>query len=310
METQSISPSPAALVALSGDLAGAVERVAGAIVAIDAGRRRPSSGIAWDEHHVVTADHAIEDEHVTLTLASGTTVPAHVVARDASTDIALVRTDAQLQPATRASLDGLRVGHAVLAVARDDDGAVAASFGVVSSLDGAWRTWRGGDIDRFIRPDLSLYPGFSGGALVDIEGRTIGMNTWGLSRRTALTIPVTTLDRVVAQLASGGQKAGYLGVALAEVRIPPVLRERHGIEHDGAVVIVDIAPGSPGDRAGAVIGDVILALAGSRVTDAHDLQRALRGDIVGTSTTLRVLRGGEPRDLAVTIGERSRSDDD
>src|SRR5581483_5727744 len=167
--------------------------------------------------------------------------------------------------------------------ARDDDGAVGASFGVVGSLDGPWRTWRGGDVDRFLRPDLTMYAGYSGGALADVSGALIGMNTWGLSRRTALTLPLSTLERVAAQLRSGGIKRGYLGVALQPVRLPRRLRELHDLSGRGGAIVVDVAPGGPADVAGVVIGDVLLSLSGERIEDASDLQGALLGDAVGTT---------------------------
>jgi len=309
METSTTPPASGSLVALSQELAAAVERVAQSIVTVDAGRRHSSSGIAWDEQYVVTADHAIEEEDVTLTLPTGTTARASVVGRDPSTDIALLRTDTPLQPAVHADLGALRPGHFALAVARDGDGAVGASFGVISSLDGPWRTWRGGDVERFVRPDLTLYAGFSGGALADVSGRLVGMNTWGLSRRTALTLPVETLERVATQLRSGGIKRGYLGVALQAVRLPRGLRERLEISGAGGAIVVDVAPGGPAERAGLVVGDVLLWLGDERVEDAGDLQASLRGELIGTTRSLRVLRAGTVQDLSIVIGERAANDD-
>ena len=201
--------TPSALAALSNDLAAAVERIASSIVYVDASARRDASGVALDEHTVVTVDHVLDrDEDIELILAGDARCSAEVIGRDPTTDLALLRTSASLAPAARADLADIKIGHIVLAVARDEDGASGASLGVVSALDGSWRTWRGGEIDRFLRPDLSMYPGFSGGPLVDAAGAVLGINTWGLSRRTALTIPMSTVDRVVAQLRGGGIRQG------------------------------------------------------------------------------------------------------
>ncbi|HMD01535.1 MAG TPA: trypsin-like peptidase domain-containing protein, partial [Candidatus Baltobacteraceae bacterium] len=226
MSTQPTS----ALAALSNDLAAAVERIAPSVVYVDADRRRDASGIAWSEHTIVTTEHALErDEDIELVLPDGTHASATIAGRDPSTDLALLRTESRLTPAPRTDA-ALRVGHIVLAVGRDEDGQTGASMGVISALDGPWRTWRGGDIDRFIRPDLSLYPGLSGGALVDAQGALVGLNTWGLSRRMGLTVPNATLERVIAQLESGGRiKRGYLGVALQTVRLPDSLRSAHAL---------------------------------------------------------------------------------
>jgi serine protease DegQ len=302
--------STSQLVALSGEIAAAVERISPSVVAVDAGRRRSSSGFSWDEHHVATADHALEDDDVTLTLHDGSTAKASIVGRDPSTDIALLHTDARLEAVPRGDLEALKVGHFVLAIGRDDDGGVAATLGVVSALDGPWRTWRGGDVDRFVRPDLSMYPGFSGGPLIEAAGGVVGMNTWGLSRRMALTVPLSTIARVVTQLETGGRiRRGYLGVAMQAVRIPDALREKTGIDGAGGLIVVDVAPGGPAESAGVLIGDVIVAVGGRRVEDPGDLQGSLRSDLVGTAQSLRVLRGGTPRDVDVVIGERPHDDD-
>jgi S1-C subfamily serine protease len=238
-------------------------------------------------------------------LGDGATARATLVGRDATTDVALLRTASTLVPAPRAALEGLRVGALVLAVGRDEDGAPGASFGIVSALDGPWRTWRGGDIDRFIRPDLNVYPSFSGGPLVDVAGNLIGMNTWGLSRRTALTLPRATLERVVAQLLSGGRVArGYLGLAMQAVRLPETLRAANGIAQRAGAIVVDVAPGGPAEAAGVQLGDVILALGKQTVEGSDDVQRALGFASVGTTQTLHLLRSGKAQELSIAIGER------
>ena len=302
--------SPSALAALSADLAAAVASSAASVVYVDAHPRRDASGIAWDAHHVVTVDHAIErEDDIELLLEGGATARATLVGRDASTDVAVLRTDATLETARRADPALLAIGHFVLAIGRDEDGSPGASFGVVSALDGPWRTWRGGEIDRFIRPDINVYQSFSGGPLVDVAGAVVGMNTWGLSRRMALTLPAPTLDRIVAQLQSGGRiKRGYLGVALQAVRLPEALRAASGVTQRGGAIVVDVAADGPAERAGVTIGDVLLGLGGHDIEDSDDVQRALGGAHVGSVQTLRIARGGEARDLHVTIEERPRDD--
>jgi S1-C subfamily serine protease len=300
-----------ALVALSDDLASAVERVAPSVVYVDGSPRRDASGLAWDEHMIVTVDHAIErDDEIEVYVDSGSHVRATLVGRDPSTDLALLRVDAALTPAPRASLEALRVGHIVLAVGRDEDARPGASLGVVSALDGPWRTWRGGEVDRFLRPDVTMYSGFSGGPLLDSRGLVLGINTAGLSRRTALTVPLSTVERVVTQLLSGGRiRRGYLGIAMQQVRLSPALRAAHALEADGAVIVVDVAADGPAERAGLLMGDVILAIGGRTVEDSDDLQYALGAESVGTSQTLRILRGGVLREVSVTVSERPGDDE-
>jgi S1-C subfamily serine protease len=227
------------------------------------------------------------------------------VGRDPSTDLALLHTESNLVAAPHADPQTLEVGHLVLALARDEDGAAGATLGVISSLGGPWRTWRGGDVERLVRPDLNVYPGFSGGPLIDASGGIIGLNTWGLSRRSALTLPVATIARVVAQLETGGRiKHGYLGVALQAVRLPEALKQARALNQDAGAIVVDVAENGPAERAGVTIGDVVLGLGKHRIEGSDDVQHALGGDAVGSTQTLRVLRGGDLRELSVTIAER------
>jgi S1-C subfamily serine protease len=307
-----MNASPNALVALSSELARAVATIATSVVYVDSHPRRDASGIVWDEHHVVTVDHAIErEDDIELRLGNGVTARATLVGRDPSTDLALLHVDATLQPAPRADLATLGVGHLVLAVGRDEDGATAASFGIVSSFDGPWRTWRGGEVDRFLRPDCTIAPTFSGGPLVDATGRVVGMNTWGLSRRMPLTLPISTIERVVAQLQTGGGRIprGYLGIAMQSVALPQRLREARGIAQRSGTIVLDVAPNGPAERAGVQIGDVLLALGNQTIEDSEDVQRVLAANAPGAKQRLTFLRGGTSHEIDVVIGERVRDDE-
>ncbi len=303
--TTGMNASASALGALSTDLAAAVAANAASVAYVDAHPRRDASGIAWDEHHVVTVAHAIDREDDIELLLGGTQGRATLVGRDEATDIALLRTESSLRPAPRVRADDLAVGNLVLALARDEDDAIGASFGIVSSLDGAWRTWRGGSVERFIRPDLSVYAAFSGGPLVNVRGEVVGMNTWGLSRRHAVTLPLVTLERVAGELALRGRVTrGYLGVAMQAVRLPDALRQTHGIAQRAGAIIVDVAPSGPADRGGLLIGDVLLAIGGEAVEDSDDVQRALLTKGAGHACGVKILRAGQTCDLDVTLGER------
>jgi len=285
-----------ALVALSNDVAATVERVAPGVVAVEARSRIGSSGFFIRPDLILTADHALESDEIEIVRADGKTENATVAGRDPSTDLALLRVEKAGTPLEFASVDALRVGAIVLAVARDDDGDLAASMGVISALGAPWRTWHGGDIDRFVRPDLSLYPRFSGSPLVDVTGRVIGLNTGGLSRRQSLTVPAATIQRVVdALLTRGGRiPRGYLGVALQAVR--------------GGAIVLGVEADSPADKGGLIVGDIITAIAGASVEDADDVHAQLGASTVGTALGIDVLRGGTPKHLDVTVGERPEHD--
>jgi S1-C subfamily serine protease len=297
------------LATLSNDLAGAVEQAARVVVAVHARRRIPSSGVVWRPGVIVAASHTLaRDEDITVTLPDGRTVSATLAGRDDTTDLAVLRLDAPaLTPAERADPAALRVGHLVLAVGRPGP-SVTASMGVVSAVGGEWRTWQGGRIDRFVRLDLNIYDGFSGGALVEAGGRVLGINTSGLARATALTIPAATVDRVTDQLLSHGRvQRGYLGLASQPVRLPEGLRAALQLESDIGLVVVNVEPDGPADRAGMLLGDVIVAVDGTAVRDPADVLAALGPERVGNPLTARVLRGGQPVAVTITVGRRPQA---
>ncbi len=173
-------------------------RVSPAIVAIEARPRVATSGVVWRDGVIVSTNHTVQrDEEITVQLGDGRRLTANLVGRDPSTDLAVLRVEAEqalgIDPVTTTAHNEVEVGNLTLAVGRIHHG-VTASFGIVSALGDKWRTWRGGEIDRLIRPDVRIFIGFSGGALIDVEGGVIGINTTGLARGAGLTIPASTVN--------------------------------------------------------------------------------------------------------------------
>ena len=301
-------PTGGVLESLSNDLAGAVERAGQSIVAIHARRRIPASGIHWRPGVIVAAHHTIQrDEDITISLSDGTTVAATLAGRDPTTDLAVLKVnEAKVPVASLADDAAIRVGALVLALGRPGN-AVTASLGVISTVGGEWRTWHGGTIDRFVRLDISIYDGFSGGPLVDASGHVLGVNTSGLSRGAALAIPVATVNRVVDQLVKTGRVArGYLGLGMQAVRLPAALVERLSLPNDLGLMVVSAEPGGPGDTAGILIGDVLIAVADKPVGDPAEVLSLLGGDQIGKALPTRIIRAGEPKNMSITIGERPR----
>jgi S1-C subfamily serine protease len=220
------------------------------------------------------------------------------VGRDPTTDIALLRVKDTFPTSARFVDAGqLRVGQFVLAVGRRGKQGLAASHGIISALGGPWRTWRGGRIDRSFRLDLMPFTGFSGGPLVDAQGSVIGINTSG-PRRSLMTIPAGTVNRVVDQLLAKGRiPRGFLGLALQPARLP-------NPSPSSGLLVVMIEPGGPAAKGGMMVGDIIIALGDKALTDALDLQATLDPEQVGKDVQLRILRGGQNHDLSLTVGER------
>ena len=311
--SSSTTGTRSALRALSDDLTAAVERASRSIVAIHARPRIPASGIYWRDGIIVATSHTIRKEQdIAVTLPNGSRAVAQLAGRDGGTDLAVLRFDTvpskdAIGVAERVSGEALRVGSVVLAVGRPGDEGVTTSLGVISAVADKWRTWSGGEIDRFVRLDLSVYDGFSGGALADADGGILGVNCSALARGTPLTIPNATVDRVVDALLTRGHVArAYLGVAMQPVRLTKALADRLQLGDSARGVLVVMVEGeSPADRAGLLVGDVIVAAGGKNVAEPQDMAELLGAERVGATLELGVVRGGERRSLDVTVGERA-----
>jgi S1-C subfamily serine protease len=292
------------LLSLSNDLAAAVAKASESVVAIHARPRTPSSGVVWRPGVVVTTDHTTErDEDITLTLPGGQTAQAALAGRDPSTDLAVLRfNDPGPAPAAQ-SAGPPKTGQIVLAVGRGP----SAALGMISSVSGPWRTWRGGHIDDFVRLDVSIYHGFSGGPLVDAMGHVLGINTSALARGLPVTIPAATVNRVLADLLSKGHVArGYLGVGMQPVKLPASVQQKLGLANPAGVIILSVEADSPAERAGVLVGDVLLALDGKPAADTDDVQAALDPASVGKTLHARILRAGTMIEIPVVVGERPR----
>jgi S1-C subfamily serine protease len=294
-----------ALSNLSQGLARAVDTAGSYLLRIEARRRLPASGIAWSEDGVIlTAHHVVrKEEDIRIGLPSGDLAKADLIGRDPTTDVAVLKTKSKLNAPSWADPDALRVGHLVLALGRPGQGA-QATLGVISALGDAWQTPPGGHVDRYLQTDVVMYPGFSGGPLINSTGQVIGMNTSALLRGVSVALPTPTLRDVVSTLLEHGHiRRGYLGVGTQAVRLPPGLAE--DLDQETALLLISVEPDSPAGRAGLVLGDTIVAYDDRPMRQIDDLLRFLgSGDQVGKEVLLRIVRGGKLQDLTVRIGER------
>lgn len=279
---------------LSNQLAEAAATAGNSVVAVH-GRRHPSSGILWSADSVVTANHALRrDEEISVVTAPGQSTTARVIGRDASTDLAVLRLQQPVQASAARWGDAskLRVGELALALGRTWRGNIVASSGIISGLMGPWRTWCGGELDQFIRPDLTLYPGFSGGPLINPQGEILGLNTAGL-HRSGITVPAATVARVVAELLQKGRiERPYLGLAMQAVPLQESLRARLNLKASDGLLVLHVEPGSPADQAGVLLGDVLIEIDGQSLADTDAVQEALRSHKPGNSINLKLVRGG------------------
>ena len=313
MQQESISRgSTGAWAALSQEFSGAVEKAGSAVVAVHGRRRIPSSGVHWRAGIVVTSDQALQrDEDITITLPDGRSVTATLAGRDPSTDLAILKLEgsqsesSQLQLPEVADLSTLKVGHPVLVAGRTSEGGARATLALVGVVAPAWRTWRGGTLDATVRLDRNLHPNFSGGPVIDHQGRVLGISTPALSRYGAVVIPAATVERVTSELEKKGHVGrGYLGMGMVPVRVPRKLRELAKLAHEVGLMVVGVEPDSPADQAGVTLGDLLVALDASPLRDTDDLQAQLTTERIGKPVKASIIRGGALTESIITIGER------
>jgi S1-C subfamily serine protease len=294
-----------ALTDFSNGLTAAVEKAGTSTVTVDARKRYPASGIAYSEDLVLTADHVVtREENLKVMLPDGRSLAATIAGRDPGSDLALLRlAQKALSPAKTS--DDVKVGQLVLALGRPGSEGMQASWGIVTSINGPARTFRGGMLDEFIRSETTPYPGFSGGPLINTEGEVLGLNTSGLTRGSSLTIPNKVAWRTAQALATHGSvKRGYLGVRTQPVEIPEGSRQELKREQEHGLLVVWLEEGGPAAAGGLLVGDILVAVNGQSVGDPDDLFSALNSETVGKAISVEVLRGGRPETVQVTVGER------
>jgi serine protease DegQ len=293
---------------LSNELGNTVQAVGKSVIALQAEGSRTVSGIVLDEYTIVTTASVISDgEKIRAWVSPDQQIDASVIGRDRGTDIALIKPDQQVgSPAVFAEDPKLRVGQLVLAIGRTWRGNLVASAGILSGLMGEWHTPRGEKVESFIRPDLNLYSGFSGGALVGADSKVIGMNTSALRRRSPLAIPYSTIKRVAAVLREKGHiPKPYLGVGLQPVRVPESLTQRLNLTQDVGALVVHVETASPADTAGLLPGDILLGVDEQNFGQQGPTSLVFRLE-PNRDAKIAGIRGGQQFSTTIHVGERPR----
>jgi serine protease DegQ len=293
------------LSALSDGMADAVASVAAAVVRVNGRRRRAGSGVVIAQNTVLTASHVLErEEDLSVETADGRTLSARFAGRDHSSDLAVLKVEGlDIEPATPVEGDA-RVGQISLAVGSPSRGeGPRATLGVVSAVGGPVRSRRGPRLERYIQTDATPYPGFSGGPLIDARGNVLGILVSGWGRGAAFAIPADIAWRTAGTLSEQGSvKRGYLGILSQPVRLPD--GQSLGLTQRGGLLVVGVEDGSPADRGGLIVGDILATLDGQPVEDTDDLLVLLAGDRVGRAVPVKLVRGGELAEVGITVGER------
>ena len=299
----------AELVALSNALALATDRAAASAVAVHTEPRGSSSGVVWRPGVIVTAEHALRrDEDIQVTLPDGRVVAASLAGRDASTDLAVLKCAEATSPAEETiDASSVKPGGLALIVGRTRASGPVAALGAVSLVVAERRAWSGADLAPYIRLDIGVQPTAIGGAVVDAHSRVIGIATPRFARFGSIAVPAPTVNRIVDVLLQKGRvPRGYLGVGLQPVRLPDALRRTLKRDDKTAAIVLEVEPEGPAHKAGILIGDIFVALAGHVVTRLEDVHGQLGAESIGKSLPIKFLRGGALQETNIVVGERAQ----
>jgi S1-C subfamily serine protease len=297
------------LSAFSRALADLVEKAATGVVAVKAAPYRVVSGLIVREDLIAVSNQSLRrEDQIPIQAVDGMQAAATILGRDPTVDLAFLKVQSgKLKPLTAADPASLKAGTLAAVVGLTIDAGPSASLGILGAVGGTRRTWRGGTLDHFFRLDVNLYPSQSGAAVVNAEGHVIGLATPGLLRHSAVAVPLITLNRIAEELLQEGRiRHGYLGVGLHPVEIPALLRSKLEVTAESGLILLSVEPQSPADIAGWLVGDILIALDGKAVTDIDELQTALRGNAVGRSMNVSLLRGGQLIETQITVSERGK----
>jgi S1-C subfamily serine protease len=290
----------------SNELSNLVQRISPSVVAVHARRHFPSSGLHWGPDLVVTADHTVaREEDIRVTLADGKSLTGSLLGRDPGADLAALKVPG-LGPAPAMNIQDKPVlGEFALVIGRSPDSGANASLGIIGAVSGSWRTWRGGRLEQYIRLDAMLYPNSSGGAVVNSRGSILGIATSALSRVAGLAIPAGDVTRVTKELLEKGYvPQGYLGVGVYPVAIPESLKSKLSLQNPTGILILNVEKGGPAERAGVLLGDVLISLDSTPMEKIEDLQTFCSSGVIGKSVNARIIRGGALIEKSIVAGER------
>jgi S1-C subfamily serine protease len=298
--------NPAIWNQLSKSFSGAIDALKDSVVTIQTGRNSTSSGVVWRSGVVVTTHHSLFHREGIKVHHAGDVLSANLIGGDPATDLAVLRVSSNKLNTVKSTNDGAYVGEVVLSVGRSRLGDISASCGIIARTGDAWRTWRGGRIDRLIRPDVQLYVGQSGSALVNEQHQVLGINSPALARQAVITIPAQTIDRIADTILEHGHvPRPFLGIAMQAVAIPESARSSFPEGAEQALLVMHLEPKAPAALAGVMVGDLIVSANGDSIDNIRDFLHRLSVLRIGDTIALVVIRGGVKIDLTVTVADRN-----
>ena len=289
-----------------------IQKLSKSIVSVTSRMSRGTGVVLNEEGYIITCNHTISGCNTVRIGQGRKTSNARLVGTDPYNDIALLKADETLDfhPIELGDSSKLETGQFVLALANPfNRQQPTATTGIVTNPDGTLRGLRGTAMENIIATDAKLNPGFSGGPLVDAEGKLIGINTAYVWSR-GIAIPVNKVKIIADRLMTGRViRKGYLGIVGNSVVIPREIADQSGLDQETGVMVFSVEPGSPARKAGLAMGDVIVQFNGKPVTSFYDLPRLLAEEVVGKETQLTIIRRENLLELAVTPAVRGKDDD-
>lgn len=268
-----------------------IGKTAKSVVSVKAQMSRGTGVVLTQDGYIVTCNHVLGGCSAVKVGQGEKTFSAKIVGTDSYNDIALLKADGEWTPIELGDSEKLNVGQYVFALANPfNRPQPTATTGIVTNANSTIRGWRATQLENVIATDAQLNPGFSGGPLIDVDGKLIGINTAYVWQR-GIAIPVNKAKAIADQLMTGKTaQRGYLGIIANTVAIPQEIAEQAGLEQETGVMIFSVEADSPARKAGLAMGDVLVKFNGKPVNDFYDLPRLLAQDVVGKEVKLTIIR--------------------
>jgi S1-C subfamily serine protease len=310
------------LVSFSEAIGSVADKVSQSVVSVRSRRRGNGSGVIWTtDGHIVTCSHIVRKlDELEVSLGDGKSFQAKVIGNDFYSDIAVLKIETNssrndafpLKPIEIGDSENLKAGQFVLALANPYGEYPSITQGIItserSSISGGGRWWAS-ITDNIVITDARLNPGYSGGPLVDVEGKMIGLNAAYISSR-GIAIRASKVKNVVNQLIKEGSiKEAYIGIVTDEISLPrDIGAQLEPSRQEEGLIVLSVEKDTAAKKAGLLMGDIIVKFDNDPITNIHDLRRQLlKPDVIGKSVKLGIIRGEKRTELTITPQEASRS---
>jgi S1-C subfamily serine protease len=320
MTEKKIQDTRNALISLSQAIESVADKVSQSVISVHSKNTGNGSGVVWTtDGHIVTCSHLVKKvDEVEVSLSNGKSFPAKVIGNDPYSDIALLKiqprdnNNTPLKPIEIGDSENLKAGQFVLALANPYGEYPSITEGIItserSSIRGGGSWWWTGIMDNIVITDARLNPGYSGGPLVDVEGKMIGLNAAYISSR-GIAIRGSKVKNIADQLAKDGAiKSAYLGIVTDIISLPPEVGIQLEPSQQEGLIVLSVEKDTAAKKARLLIGDIIVKFDNEPITNMHDLRRQLlKQEVIGKSVKLIIIRGEKKTELIITPGEASRS---